>query len=156
MDAGVPCQGGHKNYVGQDKRCGPGNLFLYPEVSDQIASFDPFQGCMSSYGTPPVGEVFAGNTCIVHGKQYFYAFNDSNKHPAPNMQCNPAKLNETIAHLANNTFYSPGGEFSVNCQGTVLDLPGLQSRGYEKGSAVQPTPPTADVMRMVADRLLLH
>jgi hypothetical protein len=42
--------GGNKNYIGQDKHCGPGNVFFYPEFSDQIATFDPFQGCSTSYG----------------------------------------------------------------------------------------------------------
>ena len=148
--------GGHKNYVGQGKRCGPGNLFLFPELSDRIASFDPFQGCMASYGTPPVGEVFAGNDCVVHEAGYFFSFNDSNRHPAPNEQCNPNRLNETIAFLANNTYFSPTADFTVNCQGHRLTLPMLQAKGYELGSTVSTTPSVQDLMRMARSRLVMQ
>eukprot|EP01048_Picozoa_sp_COSAG05_P018859 COSAG05_NODE_2838_length_2582_cov_2.943617_2_plen_92_part_00 len=63
--ANVLYGGGHKNYAGQNKNAS-GNLFLYPELSDQLASFDRFQGCMASDGTPTLGEVFEDNVCVVH------------------------------------------------------------------------------------------
>ena len=141
-------------FKGQSK-VASGNIFFYPELSDQIASFDPFQGCMSSYGTPTFGEVYTGNTCIVHDGSFVYSFNDTNNHPPPNKQCNSDALNKTIAFLANNTFYSPTGEWSVNCQGTPMTLADFQRQGMEIGSTVRETPPVDALIAMAKDLLLL-
>ena len=46
----------------------------YPELSDQLASFDRFQGCMASDGTPTNGETFEGNVCVVHEVRSAFIF----------------------------------------------------------------------------------
>ena len=96
--------------------------------------------------------MYSGNTCIAHDEGYFYAFNDSNKHPTP--QCDLKSLNTTIPFLANNTFYSPSGEFLLNCQGDKANLQRLQALGYELGSVVHKTPPVSELMAIAKGVLL--
>ena len=92
--ANIVYGGGHKNYEGQNKNAS-GNLFLYPELSDQLSSFDRFQGCMASDGTPTLGEVFENNICVVHEASYFFNFNNSLTPPTPaQAHCTPDILHK--------------------------------------------------------------
>lgn len=146
--------GGHKNYEGQNKNAS-GNLFLYPELSDQLASFDRFQGCMASDGTPTNGEVFEDNVCVVHDGSFFFNFNSSLPPPKPSQaHCTPETLNKTVAFLRGNRYYSPAGDFMVNCNGKHMKLSDFRAQGYEVGSTVQPTPPVAELVAMARARLL--
>ena len=141
--ANVIYGGGHKNYEGQNKKAS-GNLYLYPELSDQLSSFDRFQGCMASDGTPTVGEVFEDNICVVHEGSYFFNFNNSLKPPTPaQAHCTPGILNKTVAFLKSNKYFSPAGDFMVNCNGKHMHLANVRMQGYEVGSTVQKTPPVA-------------
>jgi hypothetical protein len=153
--ANVLYGGGHKNYDGQNKNAS-GNLFLYPELSDQLASFDRFQGCMASDGTPTNGETFEDNTCVVHDGSFFFNFNNSLKPPTPaQAHCTPDILNKTVAFLSNNKYFSPtGDDFTVNCNGNHMHLADFQRQGYEVGSTIQKTPPVAQLIAMAKARLL--
>jgi hypothetical protein len=132
-----------------------GNVFLYPELSDQLASFDNFQGCMASDGTPTKGEIFENNVCVTHAGSYFFNFNNSLPPPSPaQAHCTPHILNKTVALLRNNTYYSPAGEFMVNCNGVKMSIEDFQEQGYEIGSMVHPTPPVAELVAMARAKLL--
>ena len=86
---------------------------------------------------------------------YFFNFNSSLPPPTPaQAHCTPTILNKTVAFLAKNTYYSPAGDFIVNCNGVHMGLADFQKQGYEVGSTVMPTPATSDLVAMARARLL--
>jgi hypothetical protein len=114
--------GGYKTYLGDHKTI-QSNLYLYPDASTHQFS----QQSCANYDSAGADESWTGNTCVMlSGADAYDNFGCDTSDPS------------SKPYTANNTFYTPGAEWSTICStnGQTYDLESWQALGYDEGSAV--------------------
>jgi hypothetical protein len=131
--------GGYKNYLGDHKTV-KSNLYLYPDGStNQFSKIS-----CADYGSEGAGETWAGNRCIMlDGADAYDNFGCDTSNPS------------TKPFTANNTFYTPGAEWSTVCStdGVTYDFPSWQALGYDIGSEVLEAPSVDEAIEWAKELL---
>ena len=88
--------GGCKNFKGDHKACGPGNVILFPGIDSRSVSS---KGCETSDSADYAYNSYVGNTCVL-SEGRFYSF---------------AGAPPDVPFTAANRFISPNASFDCHC-----------------------------------------
>eukprot|EP01065_Artemidia_motanka_P027439 TRINITY_DN32644_c0_g1_i1.p1 TRINITY_DN32644_c0_g1~~TRINITY_DN32644_c0_g1_i1.p1 ORF type:complete len:835 (+),score=217.56 TRINITY_DN32644_c0_g1_i1:48-2552(+) len=137
----VVAYGGFKNFLGNDK-VWRDNLVLYPGGRLADTGNGP---CVMAWGG--ANEHYVNNTCLTRGS-------GPGVSPYPDKTCSytNSTARQVLLGLAQNTYYTPDGTYSLNCGGS-MDLKQAQAIGVEVGSRVSKAP-SDEVLIAFAQRLL--
>jgi len=109
-----------------------GNLYIYPDGSTHQFG----QDFCANYDSAGPGEIWASNTCIMASAADTYS----------NFGCDPSNP-ETAPATHNNSFFTPGGAWSVRCasDGRYYSLKEWQALGFDAGTTAAEAPDTGTV-----------
>lgn len=125
--------------MGNSKR-GEANLVIYPGC-DNRASGD--RRCQTNDSPVSAAGQYYGNRCL-----------SGDSRPYSWAGCNPSDtLNTTYASLHDNTFWAPGGNFTVSCGGQELSLAQWQATGQDAGASLGDVPSIGQLVTEVTDLL---
>jgi len=125
--------GGCKNYLGHDKSC-TFNVIVYPGI-DQRSSGGRL--CQTDDNGQFANQYYFGNQCISDDGN-FYTF----------ARCSTTDLKNTVYQTFNNTFYSAGAKFNVQCGSSSLNLQEWQKLGQDRDSVVLTSPNVSSIITM--------
>ena len=139
--------GGAKNYLGHDKTASH-NMYVFPDVKPT------WNTCIIDDGAQwPNGgynESFTDNICLIYNAsggglaKNWVGLGAINAFGA----CNISRLNETVTHTANNTYYVPHRRIGglgvpvIDCDKQLVNFSDWQARGQDAGSVVHLTLPS--------------
>jgi hypothetical protein len=146
--------GGAKNLLGHDKRS-LNNLYVFPDVvGGGVCVVD--EG--PQWPDAGYGEMYCNNHCLIYNASRMRdRFAVSGATNTFGSYCDVTRLNETVTHTANNTYYGTGfGTLdgpSIDCNRKLVNFSEWKALGQEENSVARPLPTPAQVITMARDVL---